>query len=59
MHTAVSISGTKIQIYNGKTEIQQNSFNLDADTLEILIPDSSRKQTPSLEVLKKGPKEWF
>jgi hypothetical protein len=43
MHTAVSISGTKIQIYNGETEIQQNSFNLDADTLEILILDSSRK----------------
>ena len=55
MHTAVSISGTKIQIYNGETQIQQNSFNLDADTLEILILDSSGKQTPSLVVLEKGP----
>jgi hypothetical protein len=59
MHTAVSISGTKIKIYNGETEIQHNSFNLDADTLEILTLDSSRKQIPSQEVLKKGPKEWF
>jgi hypothetical protein len=59
MHTAVSISGTKTQIYNGETETQQNSFNLDADTLLILILDSSGKQTPSLEVLEKGPQEWL
>jgi hypothetical protein len=51
----VSISGTRIQIYNGETEIQQNSFNLDVDTLEILILDSSGKWTPSLQVLEKGP----
>jgi hypothetical protein len=50
----VSISGTRIQIYNGETVIQQNSFNLDADTLEILILDSSGKWTPILQVLEKG-----
>jgi hypothetical protein len=55
----VSISGTKTQIYNGETETQQNSFNLVADTLEILILDSSGKQIPSLEVLEKGPQEWL
>ena len=56
MHAAESISGTKIQIYNGATEIQQNSFNLDADTLEILILDSSGKQTQVWKSSKKTPK---
>jgi hypothetical protein len=43
---AVSISGTKKQIYNDETEIQQNSFNPDDDVLEILILRQFRETDP-------------
>jgi hypothetical protein len=44
---------------NWPLKLRTLKVNLDADTLEILICDSSRKQTPSLEVLEKDPQEWF
>jgi hypothetical protein len=40
-----------------KTHTRQNSFNLEADTPEILILQQLKKLAPSPEVVQKGPQE--